>query len=139
MRFYRKKRSAEVSVRFGANLARARRRAGLSQEELATGASLHRTEIGMLEHGQRVARINTVIKLSGAMAIEIQSGACCVSATSRSEVVPVETASEGSAGENDRRRRAQPPPQSREVISSPSLLPSSRRWWLPLARINQIE
>ncbi|MGC1167040.1 MAG: helix-turn-helix transcriptional regulator [Solirubrobacterales bacterium] len=70
MRPYKKKRSVEVAVRFGTNLARARRRAALSQEELATRASLHRTEIGMLEHGQRVARIDTVIRLSGAMAIE---------------------------------------------------------------------
>lgn len=57
-------------MRFGRNLARARREAGLSQEELARRASLHRTEIGMLEHGQRVARIDTVVKLAGAMASE---------------------------------------------------------------------
>lgn len=70
MRPVKKKRSADVAARFGKNLARARRREALSQEELAIRASLHRTEIGMLEHGERVARIDTVIKLSGAMAIE---------------------------------------------------------------------
>jgi transcriptional regulator with XRE-family HTH domain len=48
---------------------RSRRRVGLSQEVLAVRASLHRTEIGMLEHGQRVARIDTVIRLAGAMSI----------------------------------------------------------------------
>lgn len=72
MRRHKKKRSEEVAVHFGRNLARARRRAGLSQEELGLRASLHRTEIGMLEHGQRVARIDTVTKLAGAMAIEPQ-------------------------------------------------------------------
>jgi transcriptional regulator with XRE-family HTH domain len=41
----------------------------MSQEELAVRASLHRTEIGMLEHGQRVARIDTLIQLAGAMSI----------------------------------------------------------------------
>ena len=71
-RKYKKKRSEEVAVHFGRNLARARRIAGLSQEELGHRASLHRTEIGMLEHGQRVARIDTVVKLAGAMAIEPQ-------------------------------------------------------------------
>lgn len=70
MRPHSKKRSEEVALHFGKNLARARRIAGLSQEELAQRASLHRTEIGMLEHGQRVARIDTVVKLAGAMAIE---------------------------------------------------------------------
>lgn len=70
MRRYVKKRSEEVAFHFGQNLARARRVAALSQEELAQRASLHRTEIGMLEHGQRVARIDTVVKLAGALAIE---------------------------------------------------------------------
>lgn len=69
-RRYKKVPSEAVAIRFGKNLARARRLAGLSQEELAQRASLHRTEIGMLEHGQRVARIDTVIKVAGAMAIE---------------------------------------------------------------------
>jgi transcriptional regulator with XRE-family HTH domain len=52
-----------VADRFGRNLFIARRRAGLSQEELAIGASVHRTEIGKLESGQRVARIDTMAKL----------------------------------------------------------------------------
>jgi len=66
---HRKMRSEEVAVRFGQNLARCRRRAALSQEELATRASLHRTEIGLLEHGQRVARIDTLVKLADAMSM----------------------------------------------------------------------
>lgn len=69
MRPHKPKRSEEVAFHFGKNLARARRIAGLSQEELGRRALLHRTEIGMLEHGQRVARIDTVAKLAGAMAI----------------------------------------------------------------------
>ena len=44
-------RSEEVAVKFGRNLFRCRRRAAMSQEELGTLSSLHRTEIGMLEHG----------------------------------------------------------------------------------------
>jgi transcriptional regulator with XRE-family HTH domain len=65
----RKDRSEEVAIRFGENLRRCRRLAGLSQEELGERASLHRTEIGLLEKGQRVARIDTMIRLAGAMAI----------------------------------------------------------------------
>jgi transcriptional regulator with XRE-family HTH domain len=66
----RKARSREVAASFGQNLRRIRRRAGLSQDELAVRASLHRTEIGMLENGKRLARIDTLIQLSGAMAID---------------------------------------------------------------------
>jgi transcriptional regulator with XRE-family HTH domain len=62
-------RSREVATRFGRNLVRCRRRAGLSQEELGVRASLHRTAIGMLERGDRLARIDTLMKLAGAMSI----------------------------------------------------------------------
>jgi len=58
-----------VAERFGDNLRRTRRREGLSQEQLAARASLHRTEIGRLEHAERVCRIDTLIRLAGAMAV----------------------------------------------------------------------
>ncbi len=38
-----------VARRFGANLRQLRRQADLSQEEVGARASLHRTEIGLLE------------------------------------------------------------------------------------------
>jgi transcriptional regulator with XRE-family HTH domain len=57
-----------VGERFGENLRRVRRREGLSQEQLAKRASLHRTEVGVLERGGRTCRIDTLIQLAGAMA-----------------------------------------------------------------------
>jgi transcriptional regulator with XRE-family HTH domain len=58
-----------VAERFGRNLRRVRRREDLSQERLGSRAGLHRTEIGRLEHGERVCRIDTLIRLAGAMAV----------------------------------------------------------------------
>lgn len=58
-----------VAERFGQNLALARKLANLSQEELGFRASLHRTEIGSLERGERLARIDTLVKLSGALSV----------------------------------------------------------------------
>jgi transcriptional regulator with XRE-family HTH domain len=58
-----------VAERFGENLMIYRRRVGLSQEELGFRASLHRTEIGELERGVRVPRIDTLIKLAGALSV----------------------------------------------------------------------
>lgn len=55
---------------FGENLARHREAAGLSQEETGIRADLHRTEISQLERGLRVARIDTLIKLAGALGVE---------------------------------------------------------------------
>lgn len=58
-----------VAAEFGANLRSARRCAHLPQEELAHRAGLHRTEISLLERGERVPRIDTVIALTGALSI----------------------------------------------------------------------
>jgi transcriptional regulator with XRE-family HTH domain len=65
----RKRQVADVARHFGDNLRRVRRREGLSQEELARRASLHRTEIGKLENTERVPRIDTLVQLAGAMAV----------------------------------------------------------------------
>ena len=59
-----------VARQFGANLARLRKRADLSQEEAAVRASVHRTEIGHLERGLRVARVDTVAKLAAALEVD---------------------------------------------------------------------
>jgi transcriptional regulator with XRE-family HTH domain len=58
-----------VAERFGANLKRARKDAGLSQQEVGIRATLHRTEIGLLERGERIPRIDTVVKLAGAVGV----------------------------------------------------------------------
>lgn len=60
---------AELASRFGANLKRARKDAGLSQHEVGIRAALHRTEIGLLERGERIPRIDTAIKLAGAVGV----------------------------------------------------------------------
>jgi transcriptional regulator with XRE-family HTH domain len=57
----------EVAARIGRNLWVARRRAGYSQEGLGAVCSLHRTEIGMIETGQRLPRVDTLLKLAGAL------------------------------------------------------------------------
>jgi transcriptional regulator with XRE-family HTH domain len=64
-----RKRSDEVAIKFGRNLWFLRRKAGLSQKELAERASVHRTEIGVLEKGERLARIDTAIRLCSALEV----------------------------------------------------------------------
>jgi transcriptional regulator with XRE-family HTH domain len=57
----------KVERQFAANLRACRKQAGLSQEALGFRASLHRTEIGLLERGARVPRIDTLIKIASAL------------------------------------------------------------------------
>jgi transcriptional regulator with XRE-family HTH domain len=61
-----------AACRLGRNLFKARRRAGFSQEELGALASLHRTEIGFIESGQRLPRVDTLIKLASALAVKFE-------------------------------------------------------------------
>lgn len=58
-----------VAVAFGRKLRAARKGARLPQEELAHRAALHRTEVSLLERGERVPRIDTVIALTDALSV----------------------------------------------------------------------
>lgn len=58
-----------LQERFGANVKRARMAAGLSQAEVGIRASLHRTEIGLLERGERLPRIDTAIRIASALGV----------------------------------------------------------------------
>jgi transcriptional regulator with XRE-family HTH domain len=57
------------ALRMGDNLARERERLGFTQEELGMRAELHRTAVGQLERGQRIARADTLVKLAGSLGI----------------------------------------------------------------------
>jgi transcriptional regulator with XRE-family HTH domain len=59
-----------AAARLGRNLFMARRRAGFSQEALGDLASLHRTEVGMVEKGERLPRVDTLIKLASALGVD---------------------------------------------------------------------
>jgi transcriptional regulator with XRE-family HTH domain len=57
----------EVASIFGRNLKRIREQVGMSQEELAWLASIHRTEISQLERALRIPRLDTVVKLRASL------------------------------------------------------------------------
>lgn len=62
-------RNERVAKRIGHNVRLARRRFGYSQEELGRRCSLHRTEIGMIENGDRLPRSDTLLKLAGGLEV----------------------------------------------------------------------
>jgi transcriptional regulator with XRE-family HTH domain len=55
------------SERFAANLRRLRGETGFSQETVAFRAGMHRTQISLLEGGERMPRVETLVKLAGAL------------------------------------------------------------------------
>ena len=57
----------EPRRRFALNLRIERKAQALSQERLALRAKIHRTEISLLERGNRDPRLSTIVRLSRAL------------------------------------------------------------------------
>jgi transcriptional regulator with XRE-family HTH domain len=60
-----------VLSKLGENVRRLRDAAGISQEELASRADLDRTLISSVENGRKLARIDTLVKLSRGLAVPL--------------------------------------------------------------------
>ena len=58
-----------VAAIVGPRIRRVRRGQELSQEALADFAEIHRTQISLIEHGGRLPRIDTVVKLAGGLLV----------------------------------------------------------------------
>ena len=56
-------------ARFGENVRTLRRAAGLSQQGLGSACRLHRTEISLLERGERDPRLSTVVRLARGLGV----------------------------------------------------------------------
>jgi transcriptional regulator with XRE-family HTH domain len=59
----------QVAAIIGPRIRRIRRGQELSQEALADYAEIHRTQISLIEHGERLPRIDTVIRLAGGLLV----------------------------------------------------------------------
>jgi transcriptional regulator with XRE-family HTH domain len=60
-------------VIFAENLRTERKRLGLSQEELADIAGLHRTYVGSIERGERNVSIDNMEALANGLKVNLQS------------------------------------------------------------------
>lgn len=60
-----------VAAKFGERLKACRMPTGLSQEELAHRAGIHRTEVSLLERGRREPRLGTVVKLAAVLGVTL--------------------------------------------------------------------
>lgn len=62
--------AAAAARQFGRIVAGRRRQIGLTQERTAERAGLHRTEVALIEKGGRLPRLDTIVKLGGALGVE---------------------------------------------------------------------
>ena len=62
---------ADVQTRFGDKLRALRTDRGMSQEDLAAAAGLHRTYVSSVERGERNVTITTIEKLAKALKVSM--------------------------------------------------------------------
>lgn len=62
---------SDILVRFGSRVREKRKQLGLSQEELADKAGLHRTYIGMIERAEKNITLRNIAKISAALGTPI--------------------------------------------------------------------
>lgn len=65
-----KNRNRDLNLNVGKNLRRLRNRLGVSQDEFADLAGLHRTYIGAVERGERNITLSTLQRLATALKTE---------------------------------------------------------------------
>lgn len=65
----KKRKPSPLRLQFARNLRRERERAGLSQEDLADAAGLHRTYVGSVERGERNLSIDNIERLATALGL----------------------------------------------------------------------
>ena len=63
--------SKEVLVRFGEKVRREKMKSGLSQEELAARAEVHRTYIGMIERAEKNITLGNIEKICNALGLTV--------------------------------------------------------------------
>ena len=60
-------------LKFGKRIREERNKLGISQEELAERAGVHRTYIGMLERGEKNITLKNIKKIAKALKIKISN------------------------------------------------------------------
>lgn len=63
---------SDILMSFGQEVQKARKRLGLSQEQLAERAGLHRTYIGMIERAEKNVTLRNIEKIAKALEVQIK-------------------------------------------------------------------
>jgi len=66
------KSNSEILIKFGKKVRELRKTKGLSQEELAYKADLHRTYIGMIERAEKNITLENIKKLANAFDVQLK-------------------------------------------------------------------
>lgn len=62
----------DTLIKFGQKVRNERIRLGLSQEELASRADVHRTYIGMIERAEKNITLENIVRIARALGIKVR-------------------------------------------------------------------
>ena len=61
----------DILIKFGNKVRAERAKLGISQEELASRAKVHRTYIGMIERAEKNITLTNINKIAGALGVPV--------------------------------------------------------------------
>ena len=59
-------------LRFGANIRKARKRKGISQEDLAQSARVERSHMGVIERGKGNPTLKTIVRIANKLGVRVK-------------------------------------------------------------------
>ena len=62
-------KSSLAPLRFGANIRKARKRKGISQEDLAHSARVERSHMGVIERGKGNPTLKTIVRIANKLGV----------------------------------------------------------------------
>ena len=63
---------SKVNTQFGLRIVELRKKAGISQDELAFRSNIHRAYMGTIERGEKSVTLNTVEKIATGLGVKVK-------------------------------------------------------------------
>lgn len=63
---------SEINTQFGQRIVELRKKAGISQDELAFRCNIHRAYMGTIERGEKSVTLNTVEKIAAGFGVHVK-------------------------------------------------------------------
>ena len=61
-----------INTQFGLRVVELRKKAGISQDELAFRSNIHRAYMGTIERGEKSVTLNTVEKIAAGLGVKVK-------------------------------------------------------------------
>lgn len=64
---------SKINTQFGQRIVELRKKAGISQDELAFRSNIHRAYMGTIERGEKSVTLNTVEKIAAGLGVKVKA------------------------------------------------------------------